>query len=423
MPRWRVIRGVDAWQDLSNRKKTVLERSARAIRRAGFRRSHPDVPAVRVLVVGAGPGGSAAAIELARGGADVRLVEKARWPRAKTCGDGISPPGVWEAALLGVSLDDRRPLPQGEISTPSGTVFRSGWRSETPWGAIVPRAEFDARLVASALRAGARFDDATVVRELALATGGPRATFATNGSPERFDAVVLAEGATGTLARGLGFGKHSSRLVALRGYADASRRLDDVFGLYFDRGISPGYGWIFPLDERRANVGLLVDERAVRRRGGDLRGMFASWLRTSPRARAVLDPWKPLESLSGGIIPTGRRRRTAAGIFLVGDAAGVADPFSAEGIYQAMSSGRAAARVLLQHGPGRAAERAYGRALRPFDRNAREATRLRLGFAFVIDPLAKRALRRPALAHHLSSTGFFMKESLPEFLWGIARTW
>ena len=378
---------------------------------------------MRVLVIGAGPGGAAAAIELARGGADVRFVEKARWPRPKTCGDGISPPGVREAALLGVSLEDRRPLPLGEISTPSGTVFRSGWRLETPWGAIVPRADFDARLVTSATDAGARFEDATMVRSLTRGTDGPRATFARGGTAERFDAVVLAEGATGALASSLGFGKHASRLVALRGYAEARRPLDDVFGLYFDRGVSPGYGWIFPLDERRANVGLLVDERAVRRRGGDLRGLFARWLRTSPRARAVLDPRQPLESVAGGVIPTGRKRRSGGGVFLVGDAAGVADPFSAEGIYQAMSSGRAAARVLLAHGPGQAAERAYAHALRPFDRNAREATRLRLGFGFVIDPLAKRALRRPALAHHLSSTGFFMKESLPEFLWGIARTW
>jgi geranylgeranyl reductase family protein len=391
--------------------------------------SREDAAAVRVLVIGAGPGGAAAAIELARGGADVRIVEKAGWPRAKTCGDGISPPAVREAAELGVSLEDRRPLPQGEISTPSGIVFRSGWRADTPWGTIVPRIDFDSRLVASAVAAGARFDDKTTVRSIELGEGGPRATVGSAGAgsstiaPERFDAVVLAEGATGGLATKLGFGRHASRLVALRGYADASRRLDDVFGLYFDRGVSPGYGWVFPLDERRANVGLLASEGAVRRSGGDVRGMLSRWLRTSASARAVLDPAKPLEALSGGVIPTGRRRRARGGVFLVGDAAGVADPFSAEGIYQAMSSGRAAARALLAHGPGRAAERTYVRALRPFDRNAREATRLRLGFGFVIDPLARRALRRPALAHHLSSTGFFMKESLPDFLLGIARTW
>ena len=380
---------------------------------------------MRVLVVGAGPGGAAAAIELARGGADVRLVEKSRWPRAKTCGDGISPPAVQEAAALDVSLEDRLPLHLGEISTPAGLIFRSGWRPETPWGAIVPREDFDGRLVASALRAGATFEDATRVNELEMLAEGPRARFGTNGAArgERFDAVVLAEGATGGLAGKVGFGTHRSRLVAIRGYAQSWRPLDPVFGLYFDRGISPGYGWIFPLSARRANVGLLVGERAVRRSGGDLRGMLARWVRTSPAARAVLEPTPRYDDLAGGVIPTGRANRVRDGVFLVGDAAGVADPFSAEGIYQAMSSGRAAARALLRYGPGRRAERAFSVALRPFDRNAREATRLRLGFGFVIDALARRALVRPALAHHLSATGFFMKDSLPAFLWGIVRTW
>jgi flavin-dependent dehydrogenase len=225
------------------------------------------------------------------------------------------------------------------------------------------------------------------------------------------------------LAAKLGFGGHRTRLVALRGYAQAPRALDPVFGLYFDRGVSPGYGWIFPLDERRANVGVLVDEGAVRRRGGDLRGILAGWLATSAVARSILGEDAALTGLSGGVIPTGRRGRVRAGVFLAGDAAGVADPFSAEGIYQAMATGRAAARSLIVHGPTRRAGRAYAAALRPFDRNAREAYRLRLGFDFVIDPMGKRAMERPALAHHFSASGFFMKESLPAFLWGIARTW
>jgi flavin-dependent dehydrogenase len=130
-----------------------------------------------------------------------------------------------------------------------------------------------------------------------------------------------------------------------------------------------------------------------------------------------------VHDVSGGVIPTGRRLRVRGGVFAVGDAAGVADPFSAEGIFQAMGSGRAAAAALVEHGPSRRAERSYAKALVRFDRNAREARRLRLGFAVVIDAMVKRAVDRPALAQHLSANGFFMKESLPSFLWGIARTW
>jgi geranylgeranyl reductase family protein len=380
---------------------------------------------MRVLIIGAGPAGAAAAIELARSGADVRIVEKAGWPRPKTCGDGISPPGVREASALGLDLSDRRPLELGEISTPAGFRFRSGWHPETPWGTIVERADFDARLIALATAAGAQFNDRTTVSAIEPGADGPGARFAggRNGKGERYDAIVLAEGATGGLGAKLGFGAHRTRLVALRGYAEAPKPLDPVFGLYFDRGVSPGYGWIFPLDERRANVGVLVDEGAVRRRRGDLRGILGDWLRTSGVARTILGPDAALTGVSGGVIPTGRRARVRDGVYAVGDAAGVADPFSAEGIYQAMATGRAAARSLIVHGPGRRAARAYASALRPFDRNAREAYRLRLGFGFVIDPMGKRAVERPALAHHFSASGFFMKESLPAFLWGIVRNW
>jgi geranylgeranyl reductase family protein len=381
---------------------------------------------MRVLVVGAGPGGSAAAIELARGGAEVRLVEKARWPRPKTCGDGISPPGVKEASALGLDLGDRLPLEFGDLRSPGGYALRSGWRPDTPWGTIVERQDFDARLVDLALAAGARFDDATAVGELDPAAGAgnrkPGARFGT--APfERFDAIVLADGATGSLAVKSGFGRHRSRLVALRGYARAARPLDPAFGLFFDGGLAPGYAWIFPLDEWSANVGVLLDERAVRRQGGDLRGVLAAWLRGSGVARDALGPDPVLERTSGGVIPTGRSRRVRGGIFLVGDAAGVADPFSAEGISQALGSGRAAARALLRHGPGPQAERAHRAGLRPYDRNAAEARRLRLGFRFVMDPMVRRAQQRPALAQHLSANGLFMKESLPAFLWGIVRNW
>jgi geranylgeranyl reductase family protein len=378
---------------------------------------------MQVLVVGAGPGGAAAAIELARGGAGVRLVEKSRWPRPKTCGDGISPPCILETTALGIDLSDRLRLREGDLVTPGGIGMRSGWRPETPWGTIVERRDFDARLVAAATAAGARFEDGTTVQALELAGRGERPAATIGDKLERFDAIVLAEGATGPLAPRAGFGRHRTRLVALRGYADAIRPLDPVFGLYFERGLAPGYGWVFPLDARRANVGVLLDESAVRRRGGDLRGVLAGWLEASPTARALLGEAPRLEGISGGVIPTGRPRRVMGGVYLVGDAAGVADPFSAEGISQALGTGRAAARALLEHGPGLRAARAYAGALRPYDRNAREARRFRLGFTYVMDPLVRRALHRPALAHHLSANGMFMKESLPAFLWGIVKNW
>ena len=383
---------------------------------------------MRVVIVGAGPAGSSAAIELARAGADVQLIERSAWPRAKTCGDGISPDGVRVARALGVDLTDRVPLAFGTMSAPSRVVFRGGWPAELPWGAIVERRDFDDRLVQAAIAAGARFEPQTTVRAIAQRSeGGARITARRAGSPldviSVADAVVLAEGATGGLALAAGFGKHRSRLVALRGYVRSDRDLEPSFGLHFDRAVVPGYAWIFPLDARFANVGILVDD-GFSRRDPDLRGVLERWLRGSPFAQASFGAQPVVERVSGGVIPTGRAQRTSGAIFAAGDAAGVADPFSAEGIAQAMGCGAQAARALIDAGGEVAqAARSYRRSLGVFDANARASRRMRAVFRYVVDPLSKRAAVRPALAQHLSSEGFFRKDSVASFLVGIARTW
>ncbi len=380
---------------------------------------------MRVVVVGAGPAGAAAAIELARGGATVHLLERSRWPRPKTCGDGLSPDAVQIATSLGINLSDRFPLTTGTMSAPSRAVITSGWPAQTPFGAIVERIDFDARLVQAAVAAGATFEPQTTVRAVEARGRGTVVRARRAGGAELAhdaDAVLLAEGATGGLGATLGFGSHHSRLVALRGYVHSHRDLDPAFGLHFDAAVLPGYAWIFPTTARDANVGILVDERFARTQ--DLRGVLGRWLRESPFALTGLGPEPVVERLSGGVIPTGRKRRVAGSVFAVGDAAGVADPFSAEGIAQALGTGRAAAHALLAAGGDvDAAGRAYRRSLRAFDAKARASRRMRLVFPYVVDPLTKRGALRPKLAFHLSSEGFFRKQSVAAFLWGIVRAW
>jgi flavin-dependent dehydrogenase len=311
------------------------------------------------------------------------------------------------------------------MRTPSRVAITSGWPAATPWGAIVERSDFDARLVRAAVGAGATFEPGTQVRE--IVPGADRASVRGRlGGGSEFradpDVVLLAEGATGGLGAKLGLGRHHSRLVALRGYIRTDRDLDPAFGLHFDPAVVPGYAWIFPTTARYANVGILVDEGFSR--SHDLRAVFDAWLADSPFAREQLGDHPVVERLSGGVIPTGRRRRTQGAVFALGDAAGVADPFSAEGIAQAMTTGRDAATALLANGGdiGRAA-RQYRRDLRPFDAKARASRRMRVVFPYVVDPLTKRGAVRPELAYHLSSEGFFRKQSVAAFLWGIARAW
>ena len=353
------------------------------------------------------------------------LAEKHAWPRDKTCGDGISPLGVRDGRELALHFEGRLRLRHAFVTTPHETAFTGGWPAETPWGTTIERRAFDAGIVDAAVAAGAHFLPSTLVHALAPGPDGVVATLREGESERelRADVAVVAEGATGALSAALGFPPIRSRLVALRGYVDAPHALVPEYGLFYDRLLSPGYGWIFPIDEHRANVGILVDERTLARRGGNLRTLLTRWLAESRFARERLGDDPQLSEVRGGVIPTGRRRRTAPGILLVGDAAGVADPFTAEGIFQAIRSARLAARALIESPTMGAARTRYERELRIFDRNERAARALRATFGIAIEPYARRAAVRGAFADHLNTEVFFLKRSFLGFVWGLTRAW
>jgi geranylgeranyl reductase family protein len=375
---------------------------------------------MRAIVVGAGPGGASAALALARAGASVDLIEKAPWPRAKTCGDGVSPFAIREAARLGATFAPNLELRRALVTTPAGNAFRGGWPAATPWGTIVERHAFDAALVESAMAAGVAFHPATAARDLIDDGAGVTATLLANGAERtlRADVAIVAEGATGGLATRLGFPPFRSRLVAIRGYAAACAPLVAEYGLFYDRSVSPGYGWIFPVNERRANVGVCLDERVLARAGGNLRALLDRWLAENRYARALLVQPVALENVHGGIIPSGRSRRARGRVFLVGDAAGTADPFTAEGIAEAMHGARLAAEALGANADPHAAGRAYERSLRVFDRNERAARLLRATFGLAIEPYAWFAARRPRFADRMMTDVFFLKRSFPQMILG-----
>ncbi len=349
---------------------------------------------MHIGIVGAGPAGAAAAIALARGGAHVSLFEKARWPREKTCGDGLTPDGIAALESLGVTLPAGAPqCPDATVVSPRGARAVGRWNGTAT---IVPRIALDAAIVARAIECGVAFFDATPVREVL-----PGGTLRTDAGTQTFDAILLAEGATGGLGTALGFGEFAERQVAIRGYADANVALRPTYNVAYDKAFAPGYGWIFPVSGTRANVGVCVPERTARRAGGP-RALLQAWLAKEGDARAWFGG-VALDDVRGGVIPTGRPRRTNGRVRAIGDAAGVADPLSAEGISQAIATGVAAARTLLGENG------AYEQSLRDHDRNAREARRLRTLFAFTLDPMIALAAKRPALADHLVASGFTLK--------------
>ncbi len=344
-----------------------------------------------VEVVGAGPAGSVAALVLARGGARVALVDKARFPRDKACGDLVGPRGVRLLEELGV-LPDGRPLGDMEVVGPSGrrVVLPAPPGRTYPGHALsVRRTVLDAALRDAALSAGA-VAVAGRAGTPVLSDDGELDGFLLDGEAAdrrevRADVVVGADGALSRVAAVRGLVDEPRVLwgFAMRGYGGQAPSLPRIDFLEPRRWSGrPGYGWAFPGDDGVANVGVGAAGRGDRRFGArvvaDLEAFRAS-LPGSPTLRGQLGGWLKL-----GLVGT----RPAAGrTLLAGDAAGLVNPLQGEGISQALASGRMAAESILAAGPSGAAAR-YRRALA--DRFA--------GYAAQAAPVTALFVRRPRLS-------------------------
>ena len=316
-----------------------------------------------VVVVGSGPAGSVAALVLARGGARVALVDKGAFPRDKACGDLVGPRGVQLLHDLGITVPGATHVGDMLVVGPRRAVrlpCRPG-RTYPGHALAVPRVRFDALLHDAAVAAGA---DAYRGRAAApLGDGGAvEGCVLDDGRQLRADAVVGADGAVSGVAEWAGLVDPARVLwgFALRAYADEPVALPHIF--FWEPSpwrAFPGYGWVFPGPDGRANVGLgcgvradrAAAARAARQLPAFLADLVTRGVLTRPPATdgaASLGGWLKL-----GMVGT----RPAAGrVLLVGDAAGLVNPLQGEGIGQAMGSARAAAQALLED-PGRAAAR------------------------------------------------------------------
>jgi geranylgeranyl reductase family protein len=308
------------------------------------------------IVVGAGPGGASAAAVLAADGHDVLLVDREEFPREKTCGDGI-PPGTIEI-LNGIGMADA-------IRNEDFYCVR-GIRLGSPWGRtwdldfsprrsggefyIAQRSRFDELIRRHAITAGATFRRARVSGPI-VEDGCVRGVIARDaGGEEAISArlVIGADGATSVIARALGTGRLGSRErgVAVRAYLNNIDPLPQTVEFYFDRELLPGYAWIFPVDNNRANVGVIMRADRYSERGLPLRERLDRFLarpeiRERIRGDVALDKmatWQLPYAVEGG-------KRAFDGALLVGDAGGFVDPLTGEGIHNAVLTGVVAAQV------------------------------------------------------------------------------
>lgn len=345
-----------------------------------------------VLVVGAGPAGSAAAITLARAGADVVLVDQHAFPRDKVCGDGLIPDAHNALRKLGV-LD--AVMAQAQPSTHVGCIGPRGGRIDVPGTlAVLPRRQLDDILCRAAAAAGAKMH--APLRFVALVEEGGAVVGATlqhGGLTREIRAgwVVLATGAVPQALMAAGMSdRHTPSGVALRGYvrnAAMARRIDKL-EVVWHRALSPGYGWIFPCRDGVFNIGVgIADSHDEHRNGkltkreGNLRDVFDAFTRLYAPARELMEGGEWVSPLKGAPLRCTLEgaKFSRPGLIVTGEAAGSTYSFTGEGIGKAMETGILAAEAIAAgraQGKGdaevRTAYEAALRALKPrFDLYAR----------------------------------------------------
>jgi menaquinone-9 beta-reductase len=331
-------------------------------------------PATRdadVVVVGAGPAGSATAYHLARTGLDVALLEKTTFPREKVCGDGLTPRAVRALVAMGVDTSEQA----GWLHNKGLRIIGGGMRLEIPWpdlasfpsyGLVRPRSDFDDLLARQAVKAGAVLHEAATVTGPVLDERTGRITGVTTKGEAgevtyRAPLVVAADGNSSRLSLAMGVHKRDDRPmgVAVRTYYRSPRHDDDWLESWlelWDRDATtgrerllPGYGWIFGVGDGTSNVGLGILNTSTAWGQVDYRDLLRRWLDQTPQEWGFREENRT-QPVRGAALPMGFNRQPhyTRGLLLVGDSGGMVNPFNGEGIAYAMESGEIAAQTIAQ---------------------------------------------------------------------------
>jgi geranylgeranyl reductase family protein len=381
-----------------------------------------------VLVIGAGPGGIAAALTAAGHGNTVVCVDKATFPRDKTCGDGLTAGALRGLEALGLSYDafagtGAAVVRETVLVSPNGRKVTLPLASDGVHAAVVARRDLDAALVALAHRRGVDVREQCAVEKVAVHDDEVEVVL---GDGNRIHArhVIAADGHWSSVRRALepdsprDLGEwHAARQY----FADVN---DDRLWVLFERDLLPGYAWVFPRPGGGANVGYGV-LRSDGRTGRELKDLWPELL-ARPVMREILGPKAtPTEPVRAWPIPTRYDPARLAGrrVLYVGDAAGVVDPLTGEGIAQAIETGVLAAEAITRGGDSDAVATRYRRSVsRALGRDLRFASMLQ---TLLRRPFGARAAIGAAGLTPWTRRNFarWMFEDYPRALLGTPDRW
>ena len=366
-----------------------------------------------VLVVGGGPAGAAAGFWLASLGHDVTVIERKKFPREKTCGDGLTPRAVKQLDDMGLSdqlLQFHRY--EGLRATAHGKALELKWPTHPiypQYGYVVRRRELDMMVARNAQNAGAKLLEEHEAIAPIIEKGCVRGAIVTNKQNEstvaiHADYVIIADGANSRFGRATGTSREKSWPygTAIRTYWKSPRHAEPWIESALDvkdrSGKSmPGYGWIFPVGDGTINIGVGLLSTFKNFKDVNTSHLLDSYAHMVAD-RWEIDPTQPECKATSGKIPMGGSvgPKVGATHIVIGDAAGSVNPFNGEGIDYAYETAHMAAEVLHDALVSRDAT-----VLKRYEQMIEDE----YGQYFKVARLFARIIGRPALMRELSRVG------------------
>jgi geranylgeranyl reductase family protein len=371
-----------------------------------------------VVIVGAGPGGSTTAAFLARAGLDVMLLDKADFPRDKSCGDLISPIAVQILSKLGLEPSFQKfgfRVEGATLTSPKGELLRGPLPSHPsfhPYAYVIKRVILDDLIRQAALRFGAHFEGRVRIRTVQPQHEQELRVIGERGS-ERIEyrgrLVILAVGANLPLLQSLGLTSGPVDFAyAARAYFEGVQEIDHHIHLHFNGVPLPGGGWIFPLPNGMANVGAGFYQRSERK-PSTAANTLTRFL-ANPSIQAKLNGARQVGPINSYILRTNFHRSSTLGprMLVVGEAAGLVNPLTGEGIHYAVESGELASdcvRACFEEGDfSSTALMRYDKILRSrFQRMFTLSTLMRRFYmnSFLLDPMVRACNRWPEISERV----------------------